>query len=138
MGRVLGVDAGTVRVGIAISDPLGLVATPFDTLPAGDDLADRLESLARELSCDTVVVGLPKAMSGRETASTAMARRLAAQLQERDLRVELWDERLSSAEAERVLLGADRGREERRQERDRVAAAIVLQGWLDAHRPLAP
>jgi putative Holliday junction resolvase len=128
----MGVDVGTVRVGIAVSDASGSVATPHATLPAGDDLIDRLAELARELACQTVVVGLPKGMSGRDTASTRDARAVAANLADQGFDVQLWDERLSSAEAERVLLEAGRRRAQRRTERDRIAAAIILQGWLDA------
>lgn len=128
----MGVDVGTVRVGIAVSDASATVATPHSTLPAGDDLVARLADLARDLACETVVVGLPKGMSGRDTASTRHARNVAATLAEQGLNVQLWDERLSSAEAERVLLEAGRRRSQRRTERDPIAAAIILQGWLDA------
>ncbi len=130
----MGVDVGTVRVGVAVSDAGGMVATPHTTLPAGDELADALARLAAELSCETVVVGLPRGMSGRDTASTRDARDVAAKLAEQGLNVQLWDERLSSVEAERVLIEAGRRRDDRRQERDRIAAAIILQGWLDAQR----
>ena len=144
-GRVLGVDVGSVRIGVAVSDPHRLVATPLDTVAgteaAGEDgragdaaAARRLVELARAHDCDTVVVGLPKALSGRDTASTAMAQRLATRLREHDVHVELWDERLSSTEAERMLIGAGRRRRQRKEERDRVAATIILQGWLDAQR----
>lgn len=132
--RVLGVDAGEVRIGIALSDPDGVIASPLTTVPAGPGAEARVAELAREHGCQRVVVGLPKGMSNRDTASTQMARRLAKAIQAQGLDVALWDERLSSAEAERVLLGAGRRREQRRDERDRVAAAIILQGWLDAHR----
>ncbi len=140
--RVLGVDIGRARVGLALSDPSRFVATPLATVDAGassqprwsEQLADRLAKIAAERRCDTVVVGLPRALSGRATASTDMARAVADALRRRDVVVELWDERLSSVEAERVLLDAGRKRRQRRTERDRVAAAIILQGWLDAHR----
>lgn len=132
--KALGVDVGEVRVGVAISDPSMLVATPLDTLTAGEDLAVRLAELARAEACDTVVVGLPRALSGRDTASTRLARAVADALEAQGLRVELWDERLSSVEAERVLLAAGRRRAQRRTERDQIAAAIILQGWLDARR----
>lgn len=125
---------GTVRVGVAVSDASGIVATPHSTLPAGEDLPARLAALAVELACETVVVGLPKGMSGRDTASTRAARQVGATLAEQGFDVQLWDERLSSAEAERVLLSAGRRREQRRVERDPIAAAIILQGWLDANR----
>lgn len=130
----MGVDAGTVRVGVALSDALRTVATPHSTIDAGEGAARRLADLARELKCETVVVGLPKGMSGRDTASTRNARALAAQLVDQGFDVQLWDERLSSVQAERVLLQAGRSRDQRRSERDRIAAAIILQGWLDAHR----
>ena len=130
--RALGVDVGSVRVGVALSDAGGTVASPHSSLPAGEDLVDRLVDLAAQEACETVVVGLPKGMSGRDTASTQMARAVAKQLGERGLNVQLWDERLSSAEAERVLLSAGRRREQRKLERDPIAAAIILQGWLDA------
>ncbi len=133
-GRVLGVDVGTVRVGVAVSDPDRLVATPLDTVPGGEDLAVRLVRLAAEEACDTVVVGLPRALSGRDTDSTRVARTVADGVRAAGLRVELWDERLSSVEAERVLLVAGWRRAQRRTERDRVAATIILQGWLDARR----
>lgn len=131
----MGVDVGTVRVGVAVTDESATVATPHSTLPAGVDLPRRLGDLARELACETVVVGLPKGMSGRDTASTRDARRVARQLSEQGFDVQLWDERLTSVQAERVLLEAGRRREQRRDERDRVAAAIILQGWVDARRP---
>ena len=134
MTRALGVDVGSVRVGVALSDAGGTVASPHSSLPAGEDLVDRLVDLAAQEACETVVVGLPKGMSGRDTASTQMARAVAKQLGERGLNVQLWDERLSSAEAERVLLSAGRRREQRKLERDPIAAAIILQGWLDARR----
>lgn len=133
-GRTLGIDAGEVRVGVAISDDQGLVASPLLTLPAGEGLPGRVAEVAREHRCTTVVVGLPKGLSNRDTASTQMARKLAKAIEEQGLDVALWDERLSSAEAERMLIGAGRRREQRREERDRIAASIILQGWLDAQR----
>lgn len=133
-GRTLGIDAGEVRVGVAISDDAGIVASPLLTLPAGEGLPGRIAEVAREHRCTTVVVGLPKGLSNRDTASTQMARTLAKAIEEQGLDVALWDERLSSAEAERVLIGAGRRREQRREERDRIAASIILQGWLDAQR----
>jgi putative holliday junction resolvase len=133
-GRVLGVDVGHVRVGLAISDPDRLVATPLDTIPGGEDLPVRLAKRAEEESCNTVVIGLPLGMSGRDTDSTRMARAVAEALEGAGLDVQLHDERLSSAEAERALLGAGRRRQQRRDERDRVAATIILQGWIESWR----
>lgn len=138
MGASLGVDVGTVRVGLAVSDPGGTVATPVETIPAAADpaqLASAVAAVAAAHRADHVVVGLPRGMSGRDTASTARARAVAAALRGHGLHVDLWDERLSSAEAERLLVAAGRRRNQRRVERDRVAATIILQGWLDAHLP---
>lgn len=135
MARVLGVDVGTVRTGLALSDPDGVVATPLATIDAAaepTEVADRVAAAAHEQCCTHVVLGLPRSMSGRDTASAARVRAIAGVLRERGLQVSLWDERLSSAEAERALLQAGRRRAQRRAERDRVAAAIILQGWLDA------
>lgn len=169
-GRVLGIDVGTRRVGLACSDPSRIVAGALPTLPvppagrtspgdrepaarpptgesgesgeageAGeaallDRLADRLASVAAEQSCDTVVVGLPRSLAGRETDATRHARSVAQALEARGLHVELWDERLSSVEAERLLLSAGRRRAQRKEERDAIAATLILQGWLDAQR----
>ena len=140
--RALGVDLGMVRIGLALSDPSKLIASPYDTLPAGDTQADDwpqqtaavLADVACRVDADTIVVGLPRALSGGDTAGAASARRVASALERvTDARVVVWDERLSSAEAERMLLGAGRRRAQRRQERDRVAAAIILQAWLQAN-----
>lgn len=140
VSRVLGVDVGSRRVGLALSDPARTVATALPTLEAGDAgaedwagrLADRLAAVAAEHACDTVVIGLPLALSGRDTASTRSAREVARALERVGMAVALWDERLSSAEAERLLIGAGRRRAQRRGERDAVAATLILQGWLDA------
>lgn len=137
-GRVLGVDVGTVRAGLAVSDPAAVVATPLATVDAAgqpQELAARVAEVARRHGCAVVVVGLPRGMSGRDTASTSRARAVARALEGEHLTVALWDERLSSAEAERVLLAAGRRRSQRRNERDQVAATIILQGWLQAQRP---
>jgi len=144
-GRVLGVDLGTVRVGLALSDasrtlasPLGMLEVPADPGDGGPSpewlsaLAVRLASVAAEHACDAVVVGLPRALSGGETATTKLVRQVVDALRGQGVRVEIWDERFSSVEAERVLIGAGRRRNRRRSERDRVAATIILQGWIDS------
>ena len=130
--RALGIDLGTVRVGVAVCDPAGVVATPLTTVPAGEDLADRLAALAANERAEHVVVGLPRALSGRDTDSTRAARTLAAALESLGLAVSLQDERLSSVQADRLLVQAGRRRTQRRAETDSMAAAIILQGWLDA------
>jgi putative holliday junction resolvase len=128
----LGVDVGTVRVGLAVSDPDGIVATPLASITGGDDVVVRLAEIARRHMCHTVVVGLPRALSGRDTASTASARAVADGLRGTGLDVALWDERLSTVEAERLLIDAGVRRAGRKAGRDHIAATIILQGWLDA------
>lgn len=142
--RALGVDLGTVRIGLALTDPSKLIASPHDTLPAGDASADdwshtiaaQLARVAADLGADTVVIGLPRALSGKETTGATSARRVAAALRDAgDVDVQLWDERLTSVEAERMLIAAGERRAQRKGSRDRVAAAIILQSWLQANVP---
>jgi putative Holliday junction resolvase len=130
-GRVLAIDPGERRAGLAVSDPLGITAQGLPTFDRrSGDLRAHIEMLVREYGVTRIVVGNPLSMSGRESEGSGRARALASELAARlSLPVELWDERLSSAEAHRVLAGskADKGAV------DRVAAVIILQGYLDFH-----
>jgi putative Holliday junction resolvase len=130
-GRVLAIDPGERRVGLAVSDPLGITAQGLPTFDRkSGDLIDHLVELLREYEVMRIVVGNPLSLSGRESEGSARARSLAMELEKRlSLPVELWDERLSSAEAHRVLKGsrADKGAV------DRLSAVIILQGYLDSH-----
>ena len=137
--RALGVDVGTVRVGLALS--VDRVAVPAQTLRVGNGVeavdawaervAKRVAAAAEERACDVVVVGLPRGMSGRDTASTQRARKVGAALRRYGREVVLFDERLSTVQADRALAQAGRSGVERRQEVDQVAASIILQAWLD-------
>ncbi len=132
VGRVLGLDYGTVRVGVAISDGLGISARPVRSVPA-EGFEDQIQSLVEELGPVSVVVGLPTSLGGEEGASAKGARELADLVSARTgLRVELADERFSSTRAEAILKEKVRDRRERREQVDAVAAAVLLQGWLDA------
>jgi len=130
-GRVLAIDPGERRVGLAVSDPLGITAQGLATFDRrSGELLDHVEKLAREYEVERIVVGNPVSMSGREGEGSRRARALADELHARlAVPVELWDERLSSAEAHRVLAGSGAGK----GAVDRVAATIILQGYLDAH-----
>jgi len=136
-GGWLGVDVGTVRVGVARSDPGGVLATPVMTLTRdvdGDADVIQLASLVQEQEAVGVVVGLPVTLAGREGSSAAMARayaeRLAAVIS--PIPVELVDERLTTVSAERTLAARGiRGRA-RRAVVDQAAAVEILQHWLDA------
>lgn len=135
-GRVLGVDLGDVRIGLAISDPLGLTAQPLGRLPAASarDRLARLAAIVRERDVVRVVVGHPLLLSGeagtRARASEAFVERLRGEVA---CPVDLWDERLTTAQAERALIEGDVRRGRRREVVDAAAAAILLQSWLDAH-----
>lgn len=135
--RALGVDLGTVRIGLATS--AGRVAVPAETLQVaqgerGDAgrIARRIDAVATARGCDVVVVGLPRGMSGRDTAATRSARTVADALGRYGRRVVLFDERLTSVQADRALADAGRSSRSRRAEVDQFAAAILLQAWLDA------
>jgi putative holliday junction resolvase len=135
----IGVDVGTVRVGVASCDPGGVLATPLTTLArdvdGGDDLRS-LAELAREREAIEVLVGLPRSLSGRDGPAAAAARAYAAQLAAlvAPVPVRLVDERLSTVSAERTL--RDRGRDgrARRAVVDQQAAVVILQTALDAER----
>jgi putative Holliday junction resolvase len=128
-GRVLAVDVGTRRLGVAVSDPTGAVASPLATVPRRTPAEDAkaLAALAGEHAATTVVVGLPVTLAGR-----AWLDELAALLPELDL--QLADERLSTVAAERALVGGGVRRRARREVVDQVAASVFLQTWLDARR----
>ena len=138
-GRVLAIDPGTVRIGLAVSDPLGIVAQGLPTLRSAgrkNDL-ESLVALVRDREIVEIVVGCPRNLDGGDGAMTAPARQLAQDLRDRtSLPVALWDERLTSAAAERAMLEGDLSREKRRDLRDRVSAILILQGFLDSRSPV--
>ena len=134
MGRIMALDVGTVTIGVAVSDSLGVTAQPVTTLKRKGWRLDleALEALIATHDVQRIVVGLPLRMGGeRGTAAVeaeAFARKLEGAVR---LPVIPWDERLTSAQAERVLLGADVSRRRRREVVHRLAAAIILQSYLD-------
>jgi putative holliday junction resolvase len=131
-GRILALDPGERRIGLAISDPLGITAQGLPTFDRKkSDLVAHLRALTSEYEVVRIVVGHPLAMSGREGDASRRATELAGALRDAlSIPVEMWDERLSSAEAQRVLAGsrAEKGAV------DRVAAVLILQGYLDHRR----
>ena len=132
--RVLAVDPGSKRVGLAISDSTGTIAQPMTTIRAEprETLAARLATVAREHEAVRIVVGLPRRMDGSLGPEAKAARELAGQVRAASkLPVELVDERLTTAAAEKSLLAGGMRRKDRRANIDRVAAAILLQTHLD-------
>lgn len=136
--RAMGIDSGERRIGVALSDELGLLAAPWKAVHVarGRELTE-LAAMAREREIEIVVVGLPTSLDGTEGPQAkrvrAFAERLASHLD--GLPLVFADERFTTAEAERLLISRRMSREERRDRIDAAAAAIMLQGWLDAQRP---
>lgn len=136
-GRVLGVDLGARRIGLALSDPSRIVASPHNVIARGaDHAADHRAILAaaREADVSTIVVGLPLSLSGREGPAAKAARAEIEELRAQagdDLEVLVHDERFTTVTAERSLVEARMRREARRRVVDKVAAAVMLQSWLD-------
>ncbi|HKN18031.1 MAG TPA: Holliday junction resolvase RuvX [Candidatus Sulfotelmatobacter sp.] len=134
VGRILGLDVGSRRIGIAISDPLGITAQGLETLQRRNKRTDlaALEAVIREYSVREIVVGLPLRMSGAEGTQSDKMQVFAEELRKRfRLPVHLWDERLTSAEANRLLREADLSIEKRAKAVDRMAAVLILQGWME-------
>ncbi|HEY8552330.1 MAG TPA: Holliday junction resolvase RuvX [Thermaerobacter sp.] len=139
--RWLGLDLGTRVIGVAISDPQGIVARPLTSLPRRSDAenAAQVAALARRYDAHGVVVGWPRRLDGRRGPEAEAAERFADALRQAGVaRVTLWDERLSTVEAERVLIAADVSRRRRKQVIDRMAATVILQGFLEAARRQRP
>ena len=134
MSRSLGVDYGTKRVGLAISDSLGLTARPLAVVPRSS-VVDEVRSLVQEQDVVTIVVGLPTGLRGDEGMSASEARELAKELATATgVDVVLRDERYTSRIAESALLESGMRRRKRRESVDKVAAAIILQDYLDSTR----
>ena len=132
--RLIGLDPGSKTVGVALSDPSRMVASPTEHLKRGKfrDLAARLEALVKTEEVGGLVVGLPLNMDGSEGPSAQSARQFAENLAARlEIPVALWDERLSTAAVERTLIDADLSRRRRAEVVDKLAAAYILQGALD-------
>ena len=142
-GRLLAIDLGEVRIGLAVSDPSQVLASPAETLhvPRDDDASalDVLVEAATRHEASGLVVGYPRTLAGREGRAAGHARRIADQLRDRTgLPVRLWDERFTTVEAERVLIDADLSRADRKDTIDRVAASVLLQSVLESHRRTRP
>lgn len=133
--RLMGLDVGNRRIGVAVSDGLGLTAQPLLTLirkKPREDLRS-LARLARKYSCQEIVVGNPLQLSGDQSRQAAKTQAFAQLLaDETKLPVHLWDERLTTVEAHRILYESGRPRTEHRAVVDQVAAVIILQGFMDA------
>jgi putative holliday junction resolvase len=140
MVRALGVDFGEIRVGLAVSDETGTLASPLTTLRRRKGKRAplrQLEETARSHTVEALVFGLPLELSGEESDWSREVRAIAAELGRRmDLPVHMVDERMSSVRAERLVRssGLPKGERERKERIDAAAATIILQRWLDTRR----
>jgi putative Holliday junction resolvase len=133
VSRILGIDPGERRIGVALSDPTGTIASPHSVIDRRtDDVGARVRELCAEYDVDRIVVGLPTSLSGFEGPAAEAARSVGLIVAEASgLPVEFHDERFTTVTAEAALLEGGVRRAKRREVRDKVAAAVILQSYLD-------
>lgn len=136
--RSMSLDVGTRTIGIAVSDLMGLIANGVETIRRTSVERDyaRIGELIKEHEVDTLVVGYPKNMNGTIGERAQICEAMAKELEQRfpTVKVVLWDERLSTVAAERVLVDADMRRKKRKQVIDMMAAVVILQNYLDSRQ----
>jgi len=131
--KALGVDPGSVRIGLALSDDIGFMAHPLQTLKTAKESPQEIATIALEKGSQVIVIGLPRNMNGSYGPAAEKSRELAAAVTPlTPARVILWDERLTTAAATKRLQEAGRNSREQRSVIDQVAAVQILQDWLDA------
>lgn len=133
--RILGLDVGSKRIGVAISDPLGITAQGLDTIQRKNKRQDfaQLARLLEQYEVAEIVVGYPLRLSGTEGIQSGKMQAFAEELRNKfGLPVHLWDERLTSTQANRVLREADLSIKKRSEAVDRIAAVLILQSWMEA------
>lgn len=132
--RILALDHGTKRIGVAISDELKMIAQPIEFIPAEpiDGVWLRLQALLNEKEVELIIIGMPRNMDGTYGPAAEKVREFIAALREKiPTPVRTWDERLTSAQANRVMIDANVRRDKRKEKVDAMAAAVLLQSFLD-------
>jgi putative Holliday junction resolvase len=134
MKKALGIDLGDARVGVAVSDDLGMLAHPLETISTqSTNVVKRVLALAGERSVETIIVGMPRNMNGSHGPAADKAKAFIEELRrETTLPIMAWDERLSTVSAQRALQEAGRNTRKQKSVIDQVAAQIILQSWLDS------
>ena len=133
--RILALDHGTVRIGVALSDELKMMATPLEFIPAEPfaDVLTRLKALIREKEVELIVIGMPRNMDGSYGPAAEKVREFATALKDAlAIPLKMWDERLTSTQANRMMSEGGVKRDRRKEKVDGMAAAIFLQSYLDA------
>lgn len=136
MARYLGIDYGTRRIGLAISDESGIISFPSGVLENSGQrrVVEEIRRIVKEKTVSVIVVGMPLSLDGSKGIAAENVERFVQIIKERmDVPVEVWDERLSTRIAERTMIEGGLRRERRRQGIDQAAAQIILQSYLDAH-----
>lgn len=137
MTRIMGIDFGTKRIGVAISDELLLTAQGYDSVQnkSIEQALSEISLLIKQNGVEEIIVGLPLNMNGTESAKTRETAEFVEKLSALvHIPVKTWDERLTSMQAERAMLEADLSRAKRRKLSDKVAAQIILQSYLDSRK----
>ena len=135
--RILGLDVGDRTIGVAISDEMGWTAQGVEVIQRRTLEHDlqRLDEIIQQYGVEEIVVGLPKNMNGTIGPRAEMTMEFAEQLKEKvNLPIRMWDERLTTVSAERTLISADMSRKKRKKVIDKMAAMLILQGYLDSKR----
>ncbi len=133
--RILAIDHGVKRIGIALSDELKMIAQPLEFVPAEpfDDLVARLTDLVQEKEVEMILVGMPRNMNGTYGPAAIKVEEFVVALKSAlPVPIKIWDERLTSAQANRILIAGNVRRDKRKQKVDKMAAAILLQSYLDS------
>src|SRR5687767_4238821 len=133
--RFMGLDHGTRRIGVAVSDETKTIATPLEYIPAEpmDKVIERLQELIREKDVELILIGMPRNMDGTYGPATDKVKEFIAALQPHiTTPIKTWDERLTSVMANRALLQGNVRRDKRKQTVDKMAAAVLLQSYLDS------
>jgi len=136
--RILGLDYGTKTVGVAVSDPLGITAQGVETIHRKSEnklrqTLARIKSMAEEYDAEKIVLGFPKHMNNDIGERALKTLEFKEKLSERTgLEIIMWDERLTTVEAERILIESNVKRQDRKQYIDKIAAVFILQGYLDS------
>jgi len=136
MKRILGLDVGTVRIGLALSDPLGITAQPLETIHVKKiNPIERIVELVEAHSVNKLVIGNPLTLSGQTSFAAEKIATFKKDLEE-SLEIEcvLWDERLTTAQAEKLMISGGVKRKKRKENIDQMASTIILQSYLDAHQ----
>lgn len=135
MMKILGLDIGSKRVGLALSDPLGITAQALETIEVKneEDIVDRLKKIVNKEEIKEIVVGLPLNMNGSSGPQAQKAVEFCDKLKENfTIPIKLWDERMSTLEVERIMIEADVSRNKRKKKIDKLAAQVMLQSYLNA------